>query len=84
MNNIWNFLGSYPQIVTVRHQKSNKKSYIFVNGEWKPCGEIKFFVEMQDSANGSLMMQVPDVRAFAEEHREEGYVDWLKWGARVN
>lgn len=78
------FLGSYPQIYSVRHHKETKTSYIFVNGEWKPCGKINFFVSMTDSEHGFLMMQTPDIRAFAEEHREEGYVDWLEWGAKVN
>lgn len=77
-------LGCYSFPPTVRHHRIHRKSYLFVGDRWQEMGDIEFvFVKVTEDM-GFVETHPPDPDKYAEEHKEEGALDWLKWGPRVN
>jgi hypothetical protein len=77
-------LGYYSFPSGIRHHKIEKKSYLFVGDRWQEMGDIQFFFVQVTEDTGYFQVQPPDPDEYAEKHKEEGALDWLKWGPRVN
>jgi hypothetical protein len=73
---------------TIFHDVTARKSYIFVKDSWLEAGEIKETGKYFHSHRGThfefARLTPPDVEEFAENHSDEGVLDWLIWGPRVN
>ncbi len=77
-------LGCYNIPLVVRHNKATQKSYLFVGDKWHEIGTIDFIYTPVDEESGFLEIHFPDCHEYAEEHKEDGAMDWLQWGPGVN
>lgn len=77
-------LGTYIIPATIHHNSYTKKSYLFVGDRWVEMGDIEFVFVRVTEDSGYIEIHPPNSASYAEEHKDEGALDWLRWGPRVN
>lgn len=68
----------------VKHDRTERKSYLFIRDRWVEIGDIQFHYEKTGNNTADIYMSLPCPRTYAESHPEEGAEDWLLWGPRLN
>lgn len=79
-----NLLGRYIFPPNLRHDRINKKTFLFVGDTWREVGDIELVFVAVNEGEGYIEVRIPDVEQYALDHADEGVIEWKNWGASVN